>query len=321
MTITTVLFRLCLGVSAMLAFGSLTSCDDDDNGGGGLAEPEIAKGEGKLELSGDKSITIANEGPIIVQEEDGKTSISWTNTNDNQVAIGLTQVGKTGTYTPANPIALSQDNLQGSKGVMTVQLKGQGLWLSKADTANELVKGAINITMNNDSTIAGTISNMKLVPPQGNGSVTVNGEFNASKNKTEGGDPDPDPDPSNPNEAEAELTGDVEGTITNISSFDVTEIEEMGPGVTSISFTGNDGNFVSISLFSIGRTGTFNAELIDKEASVTVNFDGDQWSSEGGDIRISTNREDRITGTFNDVQLSRRDLSATLNGGFDLAKD
>lgn len=137
----------------------------------------------------------------------------------------------------------------------------------------------------------------------------------------DGGGGPSEPDVSE-GEASVQLTGDAEATITNATST-ITEQEAQGQAVTNVNFTGQDGNNVSISVNAIGETGTYSANPQDGEGAVQVVFNGDQWQSEGGEIGISTNNENRIAGTLNDVQISpaQGDGSVTLNGGFDLAKD
>lgn len=115
------------------------------------------------------------------------------------------------------------------------------------------------------------------------------------------------------NNAEASTTGDVELDLNADGNPQVTTVS----GAIQISWTADSAS-VSVGVPDNG-TGTYD---VGKSGSVAVTVGTSVWQGTSGTIEITTNDENKVIGTLNDVELSEQggDRTATLNGEFNASK-
>lgn len=149
------------------------------------------------------------------------------------------------------------------------------------------------------------------------------------------------PDPAIPkNEASASISGAVEDEITPDEDIEV-EIEQEDNNndnpVTTLKVSWKDANDnkVEAEVTSSGNsidTGTYDilsslSNAPKQFSFVSIRYNGTSWnaSGESGNVTITTNNQNRVAGTINDVTLDNPDPSddaqVTINAEFNALKD
>lgn len=289
---------LLMGAVAVAPVG-LSSCDDDDDGGDNN-EPDVSEGEANSTLTGDAEDNISADGNINVSSGSfggtDATVITWADANGNSVTATVAAIDETGTYS-ADP--------NDGEGSVVVTYDGDR-WESEG--------GNIGIATNNDNRIAGTLNDVKLSPASGDGSVTLNGEFNASKS-------------GSGSENQITLQGAAEDTLTfEQASLEVRDQpvnhKNIGLGsqqgsAASIQIVPADASTGELDLVMQGNIG--GDDTPDSYSSMTVTYNGDTWMATGqGTVNVNTNDSTSVDGELNDVVLSPdgSDDEVTVNGTF-----
>jgi hypothetical protein len=120
--------------------------------------------------------------------------------------------------------------------------------------------------------------------------------------------------------AKATLSGDSNDEIVADGSISVINDD----GNTIILWSDSDNNDLRMGFNEIGKTGTYDAAIQSRVGFVEIFYNGETWQSQNGKIGITTNNENRIAGTINDVELKRKDQgkgSLTVNGEFNALKN
>ena len=142
------------------------------------------------------------------------------------------------------------------------------------------------------------------------------------------------------NEASASLSGAANAEITPDEDIEVeveTDDNNNDNTLTELSVSWDDANNneVNVTITKVGNsigTGTYdvlssltNAPKQFSEVSVIYNGTSWNYSGESGSVAISTNNDNRVAGTINDVTLDNPDpedeAQVTINGKFNALKD
>ncbi len=142
------------------------------------------------------------------------------------------------------------------------------------------------------------------------------------------------------NEASASLSGAADAEITPDEDIEVeveTDDNNNDNTLTELSVSWDDANNneVNVTITTVGNsigTGTYdvlssltNAPKQFSEVSVIYNGTSWNYSGESGSVAISTNNDNRVAGTINDVTLDNPDpedeAQVTINGKFNALKD
>ncbi len=116
------------------------------------------------------------------------------------------------------------------------------------------------------------------------------------------------------NSAEASTSGDVE---LDLNADGAPQVASQGGAIT-ITWSA-DTSSVSVTVPENG-TGNYN---VGQDGIVNVTVGTSVWQGTGGSVEVTTNDENKIIGTLNDVELTEQngDRTATLNGEFNASKD
>jgi hypothetical protein len=284
-----------------LAITPLTfySCSNDDNDDNNISKPNIEKGKAKATITGDSNDEIVADGNISVINDDGNTIILWSDKENNDFRMGFNEIGKTGTY---------DADIQSRIGFVELFYKGE-TWQSQ--------NGKIGITTNNENRIAGTINDVELKrKDQRQGSLTVNGEFNALKNGGSGND-----------ENVFILTGAASDTVdfsqsTLANPEQPVQHKQIGlggqqEGTATIQIVPADAPAGELNVVMQDNVGSNDTP--DNYTSMTLNYNGNAWMATGsGKVNLNTNDSASVEGELNDVVLSPQgsDDEVTVNGTF-----
>ena len=116
------------------------------------------------------------------------------------------------------------------------------------------------------------------------------------------------------NSAKGNLTGDMEGKIESEGKPKVTTEGDN----LKIKWGNPEGDSIKVTVPASGTSDY----TVGQQAQVMVDLDG-VWTGQNGTVSVTTNDNKKVIGTLNDVKLAEQagDGSATLNGGFNTAKD
>lgn len=290
----------------------LSGCDPD---GGGGHQPDDAKNEARVKLTGDVEGQIKSSGkPTVKKVPLGDyglgLQLSWENASNDSMAL---IIGSKQSSVSTGEIAFVNGELVDSSGphqlaVGILFYKG----ISWVSTGNS---GTLNLTVNSNSRIKGTFNNTAMTPLQSPDEKTIklNGAFNTIKKITN---------------AEITLQGAIQKNVNAVTGGKLNESDRATSFLLLIlppdSILVPSKLLIRIVHEGALSKGTFKARDAANSpptpyAAVGFRYDEFWKSSDKGTLVVKTSNDEKIAGQINNFVLSKPSTqkTITINGKFE----